>query len=82
MSYVKDLPEIHFGTVKEEPVDWRADKETEDDEDAPASEALIEMLGFDPDKYQEESTLDSIRAEVADLKLELNEIRRRQDVRN
>jgi len=55
MSYVGDLPQLHFGEVKEEPVDWRADKEPEEDEDAPASEALIELLGFDPDKYEEDN---------------------------
>jgi hypothetical protein len=52
-----DLPEIHFGTVEEQPVDWREEVVDEDDsdDDAPASKELIAMLGFNPDEYKEET---------------------------
>lgn len=51
-NYIEDLPQANFGEVSEEPIDWRADdsEEPDDDEDAPASEELIGLLGFDPDK--------------------------------
>jgi hypothetical protein len=51
-----ELPEAHFGAVTKQPVDWRnilADEdEKDDDEDVPASEDVVAMLGFDPDEAQ------------------------------
>lgn len=43
----KKLPRVTFGKIEDEP-DWR-DVEDGESEDAPASEALIAVLGFDPD---------------------------------
>ncbi|MFA5355296.1 MAG: hypothetical protein WC302_00960 [Candidatus Paceibacterota bacterium] len=51
-DYIEDLPQANFGEVSGEPIDWRTDSVEEDDtdEDLPASEEIITMLGFDPDK--------------------------------
>jgi GNAT superfamily N-acetyltransferase len=51
-DYIEGLPQVSFGEVSEEPMAWRTDSVEEDDtdEDLPASEEVIEMLGFDPDK--------------------------------
>jgi hypothetical protein len=56
MSYIEDLPEVHFGSVEEKPLDWRAEKDSDEDndDDLPATAALIDMLGFDPDELEEE----------------------------
>jgi hypothetical protein len=75
MSFIEDLPQAHFGSVNDKPVDWRASAdEDEIDENAPASDDLIAMLGFNPDEYEEESTKDSIlvgiRDEIASIKAE------------
>lgn len=54
--FIENMPEIHIGKVGEkESRDWRKLLKKEDDEDAPASKELIEQLGFDPDKLEEES---------------------------
>lgn len=54
MSYIDDLPEVHFGSVSDEPEDWRKDAGAEDDndedEDIETPEHVKEMLGFDPDE--------------------------------
>ena len=51
-DYIEDLPQANFGEVSEQQENWRADSVEEDDtdEDLPASEEIITMLGFDPDK--------------------------------
>jgi len=61
MELIKNLPGIHFeGDEPNEEIDWRAevDDEEEDDEeleeDAPASNELIELLGFDPDEEEDD----------------------------
>jgi hypothetical protein len=55
MSYLDNLPDPHFGEINEKPVDWRAEAKDDKDEDgAPTSKTVITMLGFDPDKVDEE----------------------------
>jgi hypothetical protein len=58
MSFV-DLPQVHFGEVKEDekPVDWRKAKDDspdDDGEDQPASDDVKAVLGFDPDEIDKE----------------------------
>ena len=52
-----NVPQAHFGKIKEKPVDWRtllANEQDGDDADgAPATEDVIGMLGFDPDEENE-----------------------------
>jgi hypothetical protein len=44
------IPEMIFGDLND-PIDWRKypDTSPDDDTDVPASEELIQLLGFDPD---------------------------------
>ena len=51
-----DLPDVYFGKVKDEEIDWREDEEIEqdNDEDKPISEDVKAILGFDPDKEGEQ----------------------------
>jgi len=53
IMFIENLPQIHIGKVSDKSVDWRKVKD-EDNEDAPASKELIEQLGFDPDKLEDE----------------------------
>jgi hypothetical protein len=55
MSYIEDLPRAQFGEIKEEPDEVVAGTDADEkDDDAPASQMLIDMLGFDPDKVDDE----------------------------
>lgn len=51
------LPNIHFGEVTEEPLDWRQpefeDLSSDDDEEVATSWDIEEMLGFDPLEEEE-----------------------------
>lgn len=55
---MSDLPNVSFGEAKEEPEDVEEldleDGDDEQEEDEPASEELIELLGFNPDKEDTE----------------------------
>jgi hypothetical protein len=75
MAYDNDLPEVHFGEANAKPIDWREFEDDDDDDDKPASQDLINMLGFDPDKEQVESNDSSrlsnaiaLRDAIVDLK--------------
>lgn len=50
-----ELPDVYFGKVKEDKVDWREDKEDilDDDSDEPIDDDVKAILGFDPDKEGE-----------------------------
>jgi hypothetical protein len=45
------IPEMIFGDLND-PIDWRKfpDTSPDDDTDVPASDELIQLLGFDPDQ--------------------------------
>jgi hypothetical protein len=48
-----NLPQIHFGTAVEKPIDWRKEKFDARDDDEELAETprdVIHMLGFDPAK--------------------------------
>ena len=47
-----DLPEVYFGEVSDQEINWRTetDDEKDADENIPASDELIAVLGFNPDK--------------------------------
>ena len=66
-EYIEDMPDVEFGDNQTEE-DWRKNPdEDSDDSDAPASPDLIAMLGFDPDKIDEEGndlTYDQLRNKV------------------
>jgi hypothetical protein len=52
-----ELPDVHFGEVKEEVVDWRSAKTDETDDDEllrPTPQDVIDMLGFDPLEFVNE----------------------------
>lgn len=45
------LPDVHFGSVEEEPEDWRETPTDDDDDDEVLAETppdVIQLLGFDP----------------------------------
>lgn len=49
------LPDVHYGEANDNPLDWRKYKddgdETDNDQDpGPASQSVIDMLGFNPDE--------------------------------
>lgn len=46
---MKDLSDLHLGSVDEE-VNWRSAPDNDEDDDAPASKELIELLGVNPDE--------------------------------
>jgi hypothetical protein len=84
MAYIEELPQVHFGKLGK-PIDWRKDNDEETDEDAPASEELIAMLGFDPDEDKEtadesavislvKEEIAAIRAKIAERKVEQNQV--------
>ena len=52
-DYIDDMPQVYFGEVSEKKVDWRKEAKEEDDDDAPASDDVIAMLGFDPDELED-----------------------------
>jgi hypothetical protein len=53
------LPKAHFGDVKNEAIDWRqrlaSEPDGDEQDDQPASDDVIGMLGFDPDEKESES---------------------------
>jgi hypothetical protein len=51
-----EMPDAHYGRVKEDNIDWRKDNKEalDDDSDEPISDDVKAILGFDPDKETEE----------------------------
>lgn len=75
MAFIDDLPQAEFQGQEE--ADWRKDIEEEEDDDAPASEDLIEMIGFDPDDIEDVSTdspIEVVLAELQDIKKRIAEL--------
>lgn len=51
-----ELPQVHFGEVSEQPVDWKKDLKDspDDDEQRETDPDVVAMLGFDPAKEKED----------------------------
>ena len=69
------IPIAHFSQVTDKPVDWRAALESgklvdepDDDDDRPAAEDVIGMLGFSPDELEEdEAPNDRIGTRISNI---------------
>lgn len=61
----ESIPEVHFGSVEDAPVDWRDadldDAPDDDDELLVSPEDVVESLGFEP-LLEEEGWLDDVDA--------------------
>ena len=46
-----ELPEAHYGSISDKPIDWRASKDETPDDDEQLDKTpddVVELLGFDP----------------------------------
>jgi len=43
-----NLPNVHFGKIKDEDVDWRKENGDSEEDSEEISDDVIAMLGFDP----------------------------------
>lgn len=51
------LPDVYFGDIAAEPLDWRAYKDDDPDDDEEMERTLpsvVKLLGFDPLEFKDE----------------------------
>ncbi len=59
----QDLPDVHFGSPGQQPINWRAldDEDVDDEELEQTPEGVLMMLGFDPKDAEPDEAMDEFK---------------------